>query len=171
MTRLTTGRRALAVLCIAMLTPGLAAAAAPILHRAAPDFTRTDFAGAKLRLGAYRGKVVLLNFWATWCAPCLEEIPRFSAWQKRYGPNGLQVLGVSMDDDAAAVKRFLQRHEVPYPVVLGDERLGLLFGGVMGLPQSFLIDPQGIIIAHYEGEPRFSRMESQIKALLPRRGD
>jgi thiol-disulfide isomerase/thioredoxin len=66
-----------------------AAETAPLAGKAAPDFTRTDLDGKSRALSAYRGKVILLNFWATWCEPCLSEIPRFSAWQQRYGPSGL----------------------------------------------------------------------------------
>jgi cytochrome c biogenesis protein CcmG/thiol:disulfide interchange protein DsbE len=72
-------------------------------HKPAPVFERTDLAGRKVRLKDYRGKVVLLNFWATWCASCQVELPRFAEWQKRYGAQGLQVLAVSMDDNAAPV--------------------------------------------------------------------
>ena len=109
----------------------------------APDFTRTDLSGSTLSLGRYRGKIVLLNFWATWCAPCLAEIPKFSLWQQTYGPEGLQVLGVSMDDDSAPVKRTLRKYGIVYPVVMGDAPLGELYGGVLGLPQSYLIDASG----------------------------
>jgi cytochrome c biogenesis protein CcmG/thiol:disulfide interchange protein DsbE len=146
-------------------TPG-AAAMAP--GRLAPDFTRTDLAGNALTLGRYRGKIVLLNFWATWCAPCLAEIPRFSLWQQTYGADGLQVLGVSMDDDSAPVKRTLRKYGIVYPVVMGDAPLGELFGGVLGLPQSYLIDGSGHIVARYEGEPDLAQMESRIKELLTR---
>ncbi len=134
----------------------------------APDFTRNDFSGNPLSLGRYRGKIVLLNFWATWCAPCLAEIPRFSLWQQTYGGEGLQVLGVSMDDDSAPVKRTLRKYAIVYPVVMGDAPLGELYGGVLGLPQSYLIDASGRIVARYEGEPDLNQMESRIKELLNR---
>ncbi len=138
------------------------------LHQRAPDFARADLAGKPLRLSDLRGKLVLLNFWATWCAPCLAEIPRFSEWQRRYGGGGLQVLGVSMDDDSAPVLRLAGRLRLSYPVVLGDEQLGLLYGGIMGLPVTYLIDPGGRIAARYEGEPDLSMMEARIKTLLPK---
>jgi cytochrome c biogenesis protein CcmG/thiol:disulfide interchange protein DsbE len=134
----------------------------------APDFSRTDFAGKPVHLADYRGRLVLLNFWASWCGPCLEEMPRFFRWQKDYGARGLQIVGVSMDDDAASAKRLLARSAAPYPMVLGDAKLGETFGGVLGLPLTFLIDPQGRIAGRYQGNADLAKMEAQIKAMLPR---
>jgi cytochrome c biogenesis protein CcmG, thiol:disulfide interchange protein DsbE len=133
-----------------------------------PDFSRRDLAGRVLHLSDYRGKLVLLNFWASWCGPCLQEMPKFSAWQQHYGAQGLQVIGVSMDDDAAPVNQLLARHPVSYPIIIGDARLGETFGGVLGLPESYLIDPQGRIIARFQGEPSLAKLEAQIRAQLSR---
>jgi cytochrome c biogenesis protein CcmG/thiol:disulfide interchange protein DsbE len=132
----------------------------------APDFTRADLAGKPMHLSGYRGKVVLLNFWASWCDPCLEEMPRFSAWQQTYGATGLQIIGISMDDAAAPVKQLLARRPVPYTVVMGDAGLGERYGGVLGLPLTYLIDRRGRIIARYEGESDLAKMEEKIKGLL-----
>jgi thiol-disulfide isomerase/thioredoxin len=111
---------------------------------------------------------VLLNFWATWCGPCLIEIPTFAAWQNTYRTAGLQVVGISMDDDAAPVKRMYQKDRLNYPVAMGDAELGELFGGVLGLPLTYLIDPDGRIVGRYQGEPDLKRLEARIKSLLPR---
>jgi peroxiredoxin len=135
----------------------------------APDFTRTDVRGEAVRLSSYRGKVVLLNFWATWCAPCLDEIPAFSRWQQTYRAEGLQILGVSLDDDSAPVQRAVSKYHVDYPVLMSDEMLVELYGGVLGLPLSYLIDPAGRIVARYQGKSDLSRMEKDLKALLPSR--
>jgi cytochrome c biogenesis protein CcmG, thiol:disulfide interchange protein DsbE len=132
----------------------------------APNFTRADFAGKAIRLADYRGKLVLLNFWASWCAPCREEMPRFSQWQSDYGAKGLQVIGVSMDDDAQPAKEFLLQHPVSYPIVMGDAKLGEDFGGVLGLPTSYLIDPQGHILARFRGETNLAKLEAEIKTQL-----
>ncbi|MGA2708818.1 MAG: TlpA family protein disulfide reductase [Steroidobacteraceae bacterium] len=137
------------------------------LGGAAPDFERPDLAGNVIHLAAFRGKVVLLNFWASWCAPCLKELPRFSAWQRDYGVEGLQILGVSMDDDAAPVRRLLAKHPLAYPILMGDAKLGEAFGGVLGLPCSYLIDTEGRIVARFRGEGDLKQIEAQIKALLP----
>jgi thiol-disulfide isomerase/thioredoxin len=134
----------------------------------APDFTRTDLSGKSVSLGSYRGKVVLLNFWATWCGPCLVEIPTFEAWQNTYGAAGLQIVGISMDDDSAPVKRAYEKYHLSYPVAMGDAQLGKLFGGVLGLPLSYLIDPDGRVVGRYQGELDLTQLESKIKSLLPR---
>jgi cytochrome c biogenesis protein CcmG/thiol:disulfide interchange protein DsbE len=162
-----------AIFCLtalALATPMLAAAS--LAHhsalRMAPDFTRTDLEGKSLNLRKYRGKVVLLNFWATWCGPCLIEIPTFTAWQNTYRTAGLQVVGISMDDDAAPVKRMYQKDRLNYPVAMGDAELGELFGGVLGLPLTYLIDPDGRIVGRYQGEPDLKQLEARIKSLLPR---
>ena len=151
--------------------PGPATAAAqPGASTAAlaPDFTRDDLTGHKLRLSDYRGKVVVLSFWATWCEPCLDEIQTFSRWQREHGVDGLQVLGVSMDDDRAAVVDAARKYQIPYPVVMGDEQLGNLYGGVLGLPLSYLIDSSGRIVARYQGEAKLGGLEARLIALLPR---
>ena len=141
-------------------------AADPLLFKQAPSFVRKDLSGHRVDLSAYRGKVVLLNFWASWCAPCQLEMPRFASWQKQYGPHGLQVLGISMDDDVASARRASVKLHVNYPVVMGDERLGTLYGGILGLPVTYLIDRNGRICAKFQGETDLKEMESRIKELL-----
>src|SRR4051794_37484552 len=140
--------------------------AANIVGAAAPDFTRNDIAGKTLHLADYHGRVVVLNFWATWCTPCIAEMPKFSAWQKLYGARGLQVIGISMDDELAPVKRFLAKHPVSYDIVLGDTKLAESFGGVLGLPLTYVLDTQGRIVARYEGAADLASIEARVKTLL-----
>lgn len=137
-----------------------------LLHKQAPEFVLTDLNHRKLDLNAYRGKVVLLNFWATWCAPCQIEIPRFVSWQRKYGPRGLQVIGISMDDDPSPVRSLEDKMKWNYPVAMGDAKLGELYGGVFGLPETYLIDSRGEVRARYEGEADLSKMETQLQSLL-----
>lgn len=138
----------------------------PAAGRNAPDFTRKTLDGKPLSLRDYRGKVVLLNFWATWCGPCIAEIPKFSSWQTKYGTQGLQVLGISMDDDQTPVDKFNRKYKPTYPIAMGDEHLGELYGGVLGLPISYLIGRNGKIVERYQGETDLDQMEKKIVATM-----
>jgi peroxiredoxin len=163
-------RRSLCAKLLLCLCLGVSAApycvAGSLLHKEAPEFVRTDLKHRKLDLHAYRGKIVLLDFWATWCAPCVLEMPRFVAWQSQYGSRGLQIIGISMDDDPALARRVCDRLKLNYPVAMGDEKLGRLYGGVLGLPLTFLIDGQGRVQAQFQGETGLSVIEEQFKPLL-----
>jgi cytochrome c biogenesis protein CcmG/thiol:disulfide interchange protein DsbE len=137
-------------------------------RRAAPNFTRLDLHHRKIELSAFRRKVVLLNFWATWCGPCLAEMPIFAAWQRRYGTEGFQVIAVSMDDSARPVIAAVFRMKLNYPVVMGDARLGAAYGGVLGLPLTFLIDREGALRARFQGSS-LSRIQGEMQRLLQSR--
>ncbi|HEU5402029.1 MAG TPA: TlpA disulfide reductase family protein, partial [Terriglobales bacterium] len=112
-----------------------------------PDFTLTDFNGKKLTLSQYKGKVVLVDFWASWCIPCQAEIPKFIEWQKKYGDQNFQVIGISMDDDEKAARKFVERLQPNYPIAMGNAKVGESFGGVLGLPANFVISRSGKIIS------------------------
>ena len=132
----------------------------------APDFTVTDINGKKLSLSDYRGKVVLLDFWATWCTPCRAEIPHFVDMQEKLGPQGFQVIGISMDDEAKPVKEFYQQYRINYPLGVGDDKLAQSFGGVLGLPVNFLIDREGRIVKKYLGATDVSVFDKDVADLL-----
>jgi peroxiredoxin len=153
-------------LSLASNTALVSSAASPLLHKTAPEFARTDLENRRLDLHDYRGKVVLLNFWATWCAPCQLEMPRFAAWQREYSPRGLQIIGISMDDDPALARSLVRKLKLNYPVAMGDETLGHLYGGVMGLPLTFVIDRHGKIEAQFQGEVKTDSIEKEFKPLL-----
>jgi peroxiredoxin len=117
----------------------------------APDFTLKAIDGTSIRLSDYRGKVVLLDFWATWCAPCQEEIPRFVEWQNQYRNQGLQVIGVSMDDSPEPVQRFNREFRMNYPVAVGTQDIASQYGGILGLPVNLVIGRDGNIKAKHLG--------------------
>jgi len=156
----------------ARITAGVLPAVSPsvsLVNRKAPEFARRDLSGKKLNLRSYRGKVVLLNFWATWCAPCQLEMPAFSRWQQEYGPQGLQILGISMDDDAPPVRKLVTGLKLDYPVAMGDARLGERYGGVLGLPLTYLIGRDGVVRAQFQGETDLSTIEKQLRLILVQR--
>src|SRR5258708_14060221 len=132
--------RTAAVALVAMC-PLLASQTPPQLGRPAADFTLTHSAGSAVKLSAYKGKVVLLDFWATWCGGCKVEIPWYVEFQNKYGHDGLTAIGVSMDDDGwKSVKPFLEEHKLNYPVVIGNQDLAGRYGGTPSLPITLLID-------------------------------
>jgi peroxiredoxin len=134
---------------------------------AASDFTLTDARGATAKLSDYKGRVVLLNFWATWCGPCKIEIPWFIEFEKIYKDRGFAVLGISMDDDGwKAVKPFIEQKAVNYRVMVGDDNVARLYGGVESLPSTFLIDREGKVASTHVGLATRSDYETEILRLL-----
>lgn len=163
------GSRFLALVGAVVMLAGSAGATGPqdaLLHKPAPQFVRRDLAGESVSLRAYRGRVVLLNFWATWCGPCQVELPRFAKWQKRFGAEGLQVIAVSMDDGDGPVRSLVAKLKPGYPVVMGADKLGTLYGGILGLPVTYLIGRDGKVAARYEGSSDLDAMERRIEELL-----
>jgi peroxiredoxin len=136
-------------------------------RRAAPDFALKDAEGKLVHLSDYRGKVVLLDFWATWCGPCKIEIPWFMDFQRQNQEKGLVVLGVSMDDEGwEIVKPYLASMKVNYRVVIGNDHTAQLYGGVDALPTTFLIDREGKIAAVHVGLVDRKDFENGIDQLL-----
>lgn len=156
-------------ICCLMVCGGMVraqAVPADLTNKPAPAFVRLDLAGRRVRLGQYRGKVVLLNFWATWCGPCQVELPRFAEWQKRYGAQGFQVVAVSMDDSETPVRRTVRRLHLDFPVVMGDAKLGEEYGGVLGLPVTFLIDRDGRVVKRIKGASDLKELEESVERVL-----
>jgi thiol-disulfide isomerase/thioredoxin len=132
----------------------------------APDFELLDVNGARFTLSALKGKAVVVNFWATWCAPCKEETPWFVHLQQQYGPQGLQIVGVALDDAGRdAIATFANRMKVNYPVLLGTEAVGTAYGGITGLPVTFFIGRDGRIAKRIVGLASLGDIESGVRAV------
>jgi len=133
----------------------------------APDFTLEKLNGGNLKLSDLRGKAVLLNFWATWCGPCKIETPWLVEMQSQYGNQGLQVVGVAMDDSGKdEISKFAKDMGVNYPVLLGKEAVGEEYGGVPALPESFFIGRDGKIVDRIIGLKGKAEIEDAIKKAL-----
>ena len=132
----------------------------------APEFSVKGLDGKALNLASARGKVVLLNFWATWCGPCRMEVPDLVALQTKYGER-LQVIGLVVDDeDEAAVRAFAKRYAINYPIAMATNEMRIRFGGVPALPTSFIIDAQGRVVQKHIGLRDPVLYETEIRALL-----
>jgi cytochrome c biogenesis protein CcmG, thiol:disulfide interchange protein DsbE len=135
----------------------------------APQLTLKDLRGRVHRLEDYKGKVVLLNFWATWCPPCRAEVPDLVRWQREYEKEGLQVIGVTYPPtDLAQVRRFVRRHKVGYPVLLGAAGTKALFAEGETLPYTVVIDREGNVRERIEGILLPEEFDEKIKPLLGR---
>ena len=143
--------------------PAATAASGPPV---APDLALTDLDGGALHTSDYKGKVVLVNFWAAWCTPCAEEVPQFMALQTRYKDQGLQVIGFSVDDDPQKLRDFYRKYQMNYPVVESNLRIADEFGNVLGLPTTFVIGREGRIQAKHDGATDFSALEREVVELL-----
>lgn len=177
------GRNPLALVVVAVIAAGMlyfgfhmaqrSGPEAPMIlskSTPAPDFTLESLDGKSMRLSDFRGKAVLLNFWATWCGPCKIEMPWFVELQKEYGSQGLQIVGVAMDDSGKdEIAKFAKDMGVNYPVLLGKEAVGDEYGGVPALPESFFIGRDGKIVDRIIGLKGRGEIEESIKKALETR--
>ena len=147
-------------------TPG---AGCPVKARPANlDFTLKDMYGRDVKLADYRGKVVLLNFWATWCAPCLAEIPGFVDLQAKYKKQGLEILGVSVSDSSEELQPFARRFKINYPLLVGQDHDDLMetYGAAVAIPVTVLIARNGTICDRHLAMVDLEQVEREIKSLL-----
>ncbi|MFI5336493.1 MAG: redoxin family protein [Opitutales bacterium] len=148
------------------VAPAAVTAALPVLGRA-PDWTMTGLDGQPVTAASLKGKVVVVDFWATWCGPCREEIPGYIALQKKYGPAGLVVVGASVDQKGPAhVKEFAQQNGMRYTLVMADEAAIGAFGGFEAIPTTFLIDRDGNIRHKKTGTMPAEEYEQLVKSVL-----
>jgi len=141
-------------------------AGVPSEWKLAPDFTLASTDGKKIKLSNFRGKVVVLDFWATWCPPCKAEIPDFIKLYSKYKDDGFQMLGVSLDQGGLKdVVPFIKDYGINYPVVLGTEEIVSAYGGIRGIPTTFVIDKKGYVRDEFEGYRPAPVFEKDIEQL------
>jgi len=161
---------AFAAIALLIATPGVSGAIKvkkEAERKRAPDFELTDANGQIVRLSDHSGKVVLLDFWATWCAPCKASIPWLIQLAERYREAGLVILGISMDADGwPPVKRFMEEMHITYPILMGNKRVAYLYGDVESLPLAFFVDRDRRVAAIHLGPASRNEFEKTIKILL-----
>jgi thiol-disulfide isomerase/thioredoxin len=151
----------------------------PFLGKPAPAFTLDDLSGRKVSLGSYKGKALLINFWATWCGPCKMETPWLVELRNKYAGQGFEVLGISTEGDdlkpddkagwakdKAAIAKFVAEEKVPYPVLINGDSLSQEYGGLDAMPTSFYVDRKGNVVAAQMGLTSESEMEANIKKAM-----
>jgi cytochrome c biogenesis protein CcmG/thiol:disulfide interchange protein DsbE len=151
----------------------------PLVGKPAPDFALQDLSGKKVSLSSFKGKAVLLNFWATWCAPCKLETPWLVDLRNQYAPQGFEVVGVSTEgddlkpddkdgwaQDKAAIQKFVQLEKMPYPVLMDGDSISKDYGGLDAMPTSFFIDRDGKVVAAQLGLTSKDEIESNIRKAL-----
>jgi len=146
---------------------GAANAAATSTAIPAPAFSLLDLEGNRVELAQFKGQVLVIDFWATWCPPCREAIPELIAMKKKYGPRGFDIVGISMDENPArVVPPFIEHYGINYPVVMADAQVPSDFGGIFGLPTTFIVDRNGNIAQRYIGYVDMKVIEKEIEGLL-----
>ena len=138
-----------------------------IERQMAPDFTLSDATGQPIKLSDFRGKVVVLNFWATWCVPCRVEVPLLNGFQQTYGNRNVAVLGISLDEDGwTSVRPYMEEKSMSYRVMIGTNDVALAYGGLQTVPTTLVIDRFGRIAATHLGLCRKDEYEADIQAVL-----
>ncbi len=149
----------------------------PLQGKLAPEFALEDLSGKKLSLSSYKGKALMLNFWATWCAPCKIETPWLVELRNQYAAQGFEILGISMDDldrgdqgklsgEKKEIAHFVQQQHMPYPVLIDGDSISKPYGGLDDLPTSFFVDRNGTVIAAQLGLTSKDEIEANIKKSL-----
>jgi cytochrome c biogenesis protein CcmG/thiol:disulfide interchange protein DsbE len=156
---------------------GLPQYISPLMNKPAPAFTLEDLSGRKVSLASYKGKAVLINFWATWCAPCKIETPWLIELRNQYAPQGFEILGVSEDDldlgdtqklseEKQEIARSVQQMHIPYPVLIDGDAISKPYGGLDELPTSFFVDRNGTVVASQLGLTSKDEIEANIRKAL-----
>ena len=131
----------------------------------AADFSLPDLKGGKVNLADYKGKIIILDFWATWCPPCKAEIPGFIRLHNKYAKDGVVLIGAAIDDPNK-VKPFMKSYGINYPICIADQATATNYGGIRGIPTTFVIDKEGYIAREYVGFRPEEQFEQDIKDLM-----
>jgi cytochrome c biogenesis protein CcmG/thiol:disulfide interchange protein DsbE len=158
---------------------GAAQYVSPLVGKPAPEFTLEDLSGKKVSLSSYRGKAVLINFWATWCSPCKIETPWLIELRNQYAPQGFEILGISTEGDdlaendkagwakdKAAIAKAVEQMHIPYPVLINGDSLSQPYGGLDAMPTSFFVDRKGMVVASQLGLTSESDLAANIRKAL-----
>ena len=150
-----------------------------LIGKPAPDFSLQDLSGKKVTLADYKGKALLINFWATWCAPCKLETPWLVDLRNQYAPKGFEILGIDSEGDdlkagdkegwtrnKAEVARFVKQEHMPYPVLIDGDSIATSYGGLEAMPTSFWVDRSGKVVAAQMGITSKDDMEAKIRKAL-----
>jgi peroxiredoxin len=153
--------------CALTLSLGALLRAEPVTPTPAPAWKLKDVNGNVVSSDQFKGKVVVIDFWATWCPPCRAEIPGYIALQKKYRQAGLVIIGISLDQQGpGVVKKFITEHQVDYPIVMGDEVVQAAFGGMEAIPTTFIIDRAGNIRDRKVGREPEAAYEQTLRQYL-----
>ena len=133
----------------------------------APDFMLKDLDGNEVKLADFEGQVVIVDFWATWCGPCLQEMPTWVDLQSRYASRGFSMIGISTDNDTAAVRPFAEKNKLNFPVLLADNKVRRDYGGIRSIPTTFVIDMKKVVRYTFQGVPEDRAIfQQRIEELL-----
>jgi peroxiredoxin len=162
-------RRVLSVLGVALLLTACGPPPNMSQKKAAPAFDLPDLNGGRVTLASLEGKVVVVDFWATWCGPCIKEIPEYAEFWRKNQPRGIEVVGIVMDSGAPDdILDFVREYKIPYRQLLGDDEIAAAFGVNQGYPTTFVIDGEGMIRTKMLGSPptKFEKLQETVDAAL-----
>jgi peroxiredoxin len=162
-------RRSLSVLGVALLLAACGPPPKSSEKKSAPAFDLPDLNGGRVSLASLEGKVLVVDFWATWCGPCIQEIPEYAEFWRKNQPRGVEVLGVVMESGSPdEILDFVREYRIPYRQLLGDDEIADEFGVNQGLPTTFVIDGEGVIRSKILGSPptKFEKLQETVDAAL-----